>query len=124
MDTWLAQLSDGSWWTREAMVATGGDGSTWRRLEAFAADLGLGITQAVAILGGMAVGLTAEGHPIVSGETIITAVEIGQAGQRETRLRWVRREEPGLWLWRATDGLLAWEVVAPPGEPLHRHLAA
>ena len=124
LDGWLATLDDGTGWAMTEPALRSDDCSPWVALERIAAESGRGITMAAAVLGNVAVALDADGHRLVCGQTAITRKGLGTAEHSETLLRWVRREEPGRWLWRATDGQTAWEVVAPPGEPLHRHLDA
>lgn len=124
LDGWLAMLDDGSGWTMQEPCLHRSDCSPWAALERLAAESGRMITVAAVMLGHVAVALDADGHRLVCGQTLIARKGLGTTEQSETRLRWVRREEPGRWLWRATDGQTAWEVVAPPGQPLHRHLDA
>ncbi len=125
LDGWLATLDDGTGWTKTEPALRADDCSPWAALERLAAESGRRITVAAVMLGHVAVALEADGCRLVCGQSLITRKGLATgAVTSETSLRWVRREEPGLWLWRATDGQTAWEVVAPPGEPLHRHLDA
>ena len=125
LDGWLAVLDDGTGWAMTEPALRAEDLSPWQALERLAAESGRRIAAAAAMLGHVAVALEADGHRLVCGQSLITRKGIaGDAETSETRLRWVRREDPAGWLWRATDGQTAWEVVAPPGEPLHRHLDA
>ena len=124
LDGWVAALDDGTGWAMTEPALRCDDCSPWVALERLAVESGRQIAATAAMLGHVAVALEADGHRLVSGQTVITRKGLGTTEQSETRLRWVRREEPGRWLWRATDGQTAWEVVAPPGEPLHRHLDA
>jgi len=125
LDGWLATLDDGTGWTMTEPALRADDCSPWAALERLAAESGRRITVAAVMLGHVAVALEADGCRLVCGQSLITRKGLATgAVTSETSLRWVRREEPGLWLWRATDGQTAWEVVAPPGEPLHRHLDA
>jgi len=125
LDGWLATLDDGTGWAMTEPALRCDDCSPWVALERLAAESGRRIAAAAAMLGHVAVALEADGHRLVCGQTAITRKGLTPgAATSETRLRWVRREDPEGWLWRATDGSTAWEVVAPPGEPLHRHLDA
>lgn len=122
LDGWLAQLDTGEGWSAEDQALNDWECSPWQRLERRVAEDGRRIILAVACLGQVAVALDAESGTLRCGTTLVQTMELGGGG-RETRIRWVRREEPGRWVWRATDGQTAWEVVTPPGEPLHRHLS-
>lgn len=117
MDTWLAQLDDGSGWTEQERALRDGEVSPWQRLEELADETGRTVTIAVVCLGRVAISLEAEGYPLTCGQTVVSHRETAQV-----YLKWVRREEQDRWVWRATDGKMAWRVVTPPGEPLHRHI--
>lgn len=124
LDGWLATLDDGTGWAMTEPALRSEDLSPWLTLERLAEESGRQIVVVAAMLGHVAVALDADGHRLVCGQTVIARKGLGTSEHSETRVRWVRREEPSRWLWRATDGKTAWEVVAPPGEPLHRHLDA
>lgn len=123
VDGWYATLSDGTGWAMTEPALRSDDCSPWVALERVAAETGRRITTAAAVLGQVAVAIDADGGTLRCGQTLVQTLELGGSGGGERRLRWVRREEPGQWVWRATDGTTAWEVVTPPGEPLHRHLS-
>lgn len=123
MDTWLAQLDDGSGWTAQERALRDGEVSPWQRLEELAAETGRTVTIAAVCIGRVAVALEAEGYPLTCGQTVVARKEAKLAAkEHQVHLRWVRREEHDRWVWRATDGKMAWRVVTPPGEPLHRHI--
>jgi len=123
LDGWLAVLDDGTGWAMTEPALRSEDLSPWQALERLAADTGRTIVAAAAMLGRVAVALEADGHRLVCGQSLITRKGLTAGAETsDVRLRWVRREEPDRTVWRATDGQTAWEVVAPPGEPLHRHL--
>jgi len=125
LDGWLAMLDDGTGWAMTEPALRADELSPWRALERLAAESGRRIAAAAAMLGQVAVALESDGHPLRCGQSLITRKGLTPgAATSETRIRWVRREEPDRWLWRATDGETAWEVETPPGEPLHRHLSA
>lgn len=123
MDTWMAVLSDGSGWNAYEPALASEERSPWMALVGLAAETERRIVLACACLGRVAVAIESLGHNLTCGRSIITRTGMGMdASSSQVTVRWVRREEPGRWLWRATDGQTAWEVVTPPGEPLHRHL--
>jgi len=124
LDTWTAVLSDGTGWAQSEPGLQGWQCSPWRRLEELAQETDRKIVVATACLGNVAVALTADAWTLSCGQSVITRKGLGaDAGKAsQVRIRWVCRREQDRWLWRATDGHTAWEVVTPPGEPLHRHL--